>query len=94
MVDGVEADAELAHLERIFRFVAELEVLNAFPVIVLELGIVECQECRSLVSLKVPMNEATRSMLAVVQVEAHRACSSIVSVLNYFLKYIGMEGED
>ena len=96
MVYGVEADPELAHLERIFGLVAHLEVLNALPVIILELRIVEGQEGGSLVSRELLVYQALCAVLAVIEVEADRTRPRVVRVLNDFFEYlpVGVALED
>ena len=97
VVDRVEPDAELSDFQRVLRLVAQLQVLDPFPVLFLELGVVVGQQSRSLKPGNIGVHEGSLSVLAVVQIEANHSSPCVVRILNDLLQsgphsaYIGSE---
>ena len=86
VVDGVEADPELPDFKRILRLVAQLQVLDALPVLVSELSVIVGQQGGSLEPSDIRVHEGATSVLAMVQIEANHSSPRIVCVLNDLLQ--------
>ena len=85
VVDRVETDSELPDFKRILRLAAQLQVLNALPVLSSELSVIVGQQGGSLEPSDVRVHEGATSVLAMVQIEADHSSPRIVCILNDLL---------
>ncbi len=86
VIDGVESDAKLSNLHRVLFLATPLQVLNPLPVIVLKLSIVVGQKGGTLEPSKPLVHQRLSAMLSAVKVETYRPGTSIVCILDDFLR--------